>query len=87
MNLDVLAANLAQLLTGSDRQELEEVLRRWRQTAASPEQRKLMEKMGEQIVALKGAFDLAPQPPSREEVELALRMMLRLAAGGGETPG
>ncbi|MBI2897776.1 MAG: hypothetical protein HYY06_29730 [Deltaproteobacteria bacterium] len=84
MNLDVLAAQLAQLLTTSDKGELEEIVRRWRQTAASPGQRELMEKMGDQVLALKSAFDLASEPPSREELEVALGMMLRLAASGGD---
>lgn len=78
-----MAAQLAQLLTGSDERELEEVVRRWKLTAASAAQKEAMEKLADQILALKSALLLAPQPPSREDLELALRMMLQIAASGG----
>lgn len=78
---DRMASQLADLLTKSDRAELEEIVRRWRQTAVGAAQGATMEKMGEQILALAAAIEQAPQKPSREELELALRMMLRLAAG------
>jgi hypothetical protein len=79
---DVMAAQLAQLLTTSDRPELEEVVRRWKEQAVTRAQREAMEKMGEQILALKAALDVAPERPSPEELELALRMMMKIAGGG-----
>lgn len=83
---DRMAAQLAQLLTGSDRAELEEIVRRWKTTAVTRDQGIAMEKMAEQVLALRSALEQAPVPPSREELELALKMMLRLAADGGGPP-
>jgi hypothetical protein len=77
---DQMAAQLAQLLTGSDRAELEEIVRRWKLTAVSPGQRKVMDEMAEKILELRAALDQTVSKPSREELELALRMMLRLAS-------
>jgi hypothetical protein len=78
---DKMAAQLAQLLTTSDRQELEEIVARWKETAATPAQRAAMEKMAAQVIALRAALEQAPVPPKPEELELALRMMLKLADG------
>ena len=77
---DRMAAHLAQLVTTSDRAELEEIVARWKQTAVTPAQSAAMDKMAEQVLALRAALDQAPVPPTREELELALRMMLKLAA-------
>lgn len=82
---DLMAAQLAQLLATSDRAELEEIVRRWKSTAATPGQRAAMDEMAERILALAAALEQAPQRPTREELELALQMMFRLAAGGGPT--
>lgn len=78
---DNMAAQLAQLLTTSDREELEEIVARWKETAATPAQRAAMDKMAAQVLALRVALDQAPVPPKPEELELALRMMLKLADG------
>ena len=79
---DRMAAQLALLVTTSERAELEEVVARWKQTAATRDQRAAMDKMADQVLALRAALDQAPVPPTREELELALRMMLRLASTG-----
>lgn len=83
---DQMAAQLAQLLSGSDRAELEEIVRRWRATAVTSSQQSAMDKMADQILALAAAIDHGPAKPTREELELALKMMLRLAATGGTSP-
>ena len=75
---DRMAAQLAELVTTSDRSELTEIVARWKQTAETPGQRAAMDKMAEQVLALRAALDLAPSPPTQEELELALRMMLSL---------
>ena len=77
---DRMAAQLAELVTSSDRAELLEIVERWKQGAATPGQRAAMDKMAEQVLALRTALEQAPAPPSRDELELALRMMLRLAS-------
>jgi len=78
-----MAAQLAQLLGESDRDELDEIVRRWLEAAPTPAERAAMEKMGDQILALRTALDQSPQRPSRDELELTLRMMLRLAVQHG----
>jgi hypothetical protein len=78
-----MAAQLAQLLSGSDRAELAEIVQRWRTTAVTSGQQAAMDKMAEQILALAAAIDHAPAKPTREELELALKMMLRVASGAG----
>ena len=83
---DRMAAQLAQLLTGSDRAELEEIVRRWKSSAVGSAQGFAMDKMADQLLALRSALELSPQKPSREELELALKMMLRLAADPGSAP-
>jgi hypothetical protein len=80
---DQMAAQLAQLLTGSDRAELEEIVRRWKLTAGSAGQRRVMDKMADQILELRAALDQSVAKPAREELELALKMMLRLASEQG----
>ncbi len=79
---DRMAAQLAELVTTSDRAELEEIVARWKESAATRDQRVAMDKMAEQVLALRTAIDQAAVKPSREELELALRMMLKLASSG-----
>jgi hypothetical protein len=82
-----MAKQLAQLLTGSDTDELREVVRRWCETAPSEAARKGYDRLGNHLIELKAALAGAPVQPSQEELELALTMMLKLAAErGGEPP-
>jgi hypothetical protein len=80
---DVMAKQLAQLLTGSDLDELEEVVRRWRETAPSESVKKRYDALGGRLIELKAALAEAPVRPTQEELELALTMMLKLAAERG----
>jgi hypothetical protein len=82
--VDPMAAQLAQLLAGSDLDELQEVVRRWRETAATDALRKHYDELGSRLLELKAALADAPVQPSREELELALTMMLKLAAERGQ---
>jgi hypothetical protein len=77
---DPMARQLAQLLTGSDLHELEEVVRRWRETAPTDSSKKQYDALGKQLLELKAALAEAPTQPTTEELELALTMMLKLAA-------
>jgi urease accessory protein UreF len=74
-----MARQLAQLLTGSDLDELKEVVRRWVDTAVSERQRQQFMEMGTRILELKAALTESGATPSREELELALSTMLALA--------
>jgi hypothetical protein len=79
-----MARQLAQLLTGSDLDELKEVVRRWVDTAVSERQRQQFAEMGARILELKSALSEGGAQPSREELELALSMMLALAKDADE---
>lgn len=76
-----MATLLATLLTRSDVDELREVLDEWRAQAVTDAQRSVMDRMAGQILDLKAALREAPREPTREELEDALRVMLRLAGG------
>jgi hypothetical protein len=78
-----MAAQLAQLLAGSDLDELREVVKRWRETAPTEQSRKHYDQLGGRLLDLKAALMSAPLQPTREELELALTMMLKLAAEHG----
>lgn len=83
-----MAQQLAQLLAGSDLDELREVVRRWRETASSEGAKRRYDELGGRLLELKAALTEAPVRPTQEELELALTMMLKLAAehGSGEPP-
>jgi len=74
-----MARQLAQLLSGSDLDELTEVVKRWVETAISERQRQQYKEMGSRILELKAALSEGSVQPTREELELALSMMLALA--------
>jgi hypothetical protein len=78
-----LARQMAKLLASSDLDELQEVVRRWLAEAPTERVRHQYEQFGAKLIELKRALASAPQQPSEEELELALTMMLKLAAQGG----
>src|SRR5579862_9033877 len=84
--VDPMAAQMAELLTASDLDELREVVARWVATAATGEQRRMFQNFGARMVELKQELAHAPVQPSREELTAMLTMMLRLARSGGGPP-
>jgi hypothetical protein len=76
-----MAQQMAKLLATSDLAELREVIARWLFEAATDRIRQQYEAFGRQLLQLKAALASAPQQPSEQELELALTMMLKLAAG------
>jgi hypothetical protein len=78
-----MAAQMAQLLADSDLDELREIVRRWVAEAHTASMKKQYEVFGAKLVELKQALAEQPLQPTREELELALTMMLRLAAESG----
>lgn len=86
MSTDPMARQLARLLTGSDEDELREVVRRWLETAPTDASRRHFDALGHKLLELKAALAEAPVAPTQEELELALTMMLKLAAEGGGGP-
>ena len=81
--VDPMAAQMTQLLLGSDEAELREIVRRWIAEAPAGGARKIYEEMGSRLIEMKQALASQPVQPTREELETALTMMLRLAATGG----
>jgi nitrate reductase assembly molybdenum cofactor insertion protein NarJ len=85
--VDPMAAQMAQLLSASDPDELREVIARWVATAATHQQRRVFANFGARMVELKQELARAPVQPTREELETMLTLMLRLAAqSDGEPP-
>ena len=78
---DPMARQMAKLLAGSDLDELREVIERWLAEAPTERIRQQYHRFGAKLLELKQALAGAPQQPSEEELELALSMMLKLAAG------
>jgi hypothetical protein len=75
-----MAAQMAQLLVNSDLDELREVVKRWLAEAPTERIRQQYDVFGHKLVEMKHALAEQPVQPTREELELALTMMLKLAA-------
>ncbi len=78
-----LARQMAKLLVSSDLDELREIIARWLAEAPTGRVRRQYEVFGARLVELKHALASAPAQPTEEELELALGMMLKLAAEAG----
>jgi len=74
-----MARQLAQLLTGSDLDELKEVVKRWVETAVTERQKQQYMELGSRILELKASLAEGGVEPKREELELAISMMMALA--------
>jgi hypothetical protein len=82
-----MARQMAKLLASSDVEELREVIARWLAEAPTERVRQQYQRFGAKMLELKQALAAAPQQPSEEELELALTMMLKLAAQAGPDSG
>jgi hypothetical protein len=82
-----MARQLAQLLSSSDLDELEEVIAEWKKTAPGERMRRHYADLGARLVELKAALASAPVQPTREELEVALTLMMKLAAEKGGAGG
>ncbi len=78
-----MAAQMTQLLLGSDLDELREVVRRWLVDAPAGGSRRMYEELGSRLIEMKQALMDQPVQPTFEEMQAALTMMLRLAATEG----
>ncbi|HLM74639.1 MAG TPA: hypothetical protein VK459_18155, partial [Polyangiaceae bacterium] len=81
--VDPMAAQMAQLLAESDLDELREIIKRWIAEAPTESSRKHYEEFGSRLIELKQALADAPIAPTREDLESALTVMLKLAAQHG----
>jgi len=82
-----MAGQMAKLLASSDLEELREVVARFIAEAPTEGIRRQYQQFGAKLIELKQALSSAPQQPSEEELELALSMMLKLAAQAGPGGG
>ncbi len=82
-----MAAQMAQLLLASDIDELREIVKRWLAEAPTDATRRRYDAFGHKLIELKQELAKQPLQPTRAELELALTMMLRLAAQGGRPDG
>ena len=83
MPVNPMAGQMAKLLADSDLDELKEIIRRWLEEAPTQNIRRQYEVFGAKLIELKQAFSEQPVQPTYEELELALNMMLKLAAQHG----
>ena len=74
---------MAKLLVSSDLDELKEVVARWMAEAPTDRVRRQYADFGAKLIELKHALASAPEQPTEHELELALTMMLKLAAESG----
>lgn len=77
---DAMATQIAGLLADSDLEELQEVVRRWVLEAPDAQSRHHYEQFGARLLQLKTQLSTLPTPPSRDDLEMAVDMMLKLAA-------
>lgn len=84
--VDPMAAQMAQLLSRSDSDELREVIDCWVSSADTGQQRRVFQNFGARLLELKQELARAAVQPSREELEVVLTMMLRLAAQNDGSP-
>ncbi len=75
-----MAAQMARLLARSDLDELREVVKRWLAEAPTQRIRKQYEVFGAKLIEMKHMLSEQPVQPTQEELELALTMMMKLAA-------
>ncbi|HKQ71152.1 MAG TPA: hypothetical protein VJT73_17525 [Polyangiaceae bacterium] len=78
-----MARQMSKLLATSDLDELREVVARWLAEAPTERVRQQYREFGSRLIELKQALASQPRQPSEEELELALSMMLKLAADAG----
>jgi hypothetical protein len=84
--VDPMAVQMTQLLLGSHLDELREIVKQWIAEAPTGSQRRRFEEFGARLIELKQALAEAPVQPKPEELEIALTMMLRMAASSGASP-
>ena len=77
---NTMASQLAQLLAESDLAELEEVVKRWLKDATSKSEQMHCQKLGTALLQLKRRLTMMSMHPSRDELEMAMSVMLSLAA-------
>jgi hypothetical protein len=78
--VDPMASQIATLLTESDLKELEEVVRRWILEAPDDAMKHHYTQFGAKLLEFKRQMSSLPALPRREELEVAISMMLKLAA-------
>ncbi len=80
---DPMASQMAKLLADSDLDELREIVDRWVSEAPTEGVKMQYRNFGARLVELKHALVATGQSPTREDLEIAITMMLRFAAEKG----
>lgn len=80
---DPMASQMTQLLIGSDMAELREIVARWIAEAPTEGTKQHYREFGAKLVELKRNLEELPTQPTRDELEAALTMMLKMAASRG----
>ncbi len=81
--IDPMASQMAQLLADSDLEELREIVARWTTDAPTECLLEHYRRFGAKLIELKSQLAQLPVQPSREDLESALDMMLKMAATSG----
>lgn len=81
--IDPMAAQMAQLLADSDLDELQEIVERWVAEAPTENMRRVYANFGARMLELKQALSQDGTSPRREDLEVALSMMMKMAAEKG----
>lgn len=77
---DPMASQIATLLADSDLEELQEVVKRWIMEAPTDAMKHHYTQFGGKLIELKRQISSLPVQPRREDLEVAISMMLKLAA-------
>ena len=78
--LDAMASQIATLLTDSDLEELQEIVQRWIRDAPDAAMKQHYTQFGTKLLELKRQLSTLPVQPTRDDLEAAVSMMLKLAA-------
>ena len=79
--IDPMASQIASLLVDSDLDELEEIVKRWVIEAPDAAAKHHYTQFGAKLIELKRELGSRGVEPRKEDLEVALSMMLQLAAG------
>jgi hypothetical protein len=78
--VDPMASQMAALLADSDLEELEEIVKRWVMEAPDAAMKHHYAQFGSKLLQLKRELQSKGVQPRKEDLEIALSMMLKLAA-------
>jgi hypothetical protein len=78
--VDPMASQIATLLADSDLEELVEVVKRWVMEAPNDAMKHHYTQFGGKLIELKRQISELPTQPKKEDLEVAISMMLKFAS-------